>query len=180
MNMELRKVTEDFPDMDRLDELAFEAFPPEEYLAPKKILELTRKSELDFWGVYDNDRFLGFCVIARHRSMAYLFFLAITAENRSKGYGSAILSLLSETYKTNQFTVDFEMVDENAPNYDQRVRRKAFYMKNGFDETGLFLTYFGVSYEVLCKNKDFNVQMFKEMMGNLPIEGFNPVYIHPS
>ncbi len=74
MNMELRKVTEDFPDMDRLDELALEAFPPEEYLAPKKILELTRKSELDFWGVYDNDRFLGFCVIARHRSMAYLFF----------------------------------------------------------------------------------------------------------
>ncbi len=87
---------------------------------------------------------------------------------------------MSETYKTNQFTVDFEMVDENAPNYDQRVRRKAFYMKNGFNETGLFLTYFGVSYEVLCKNKDFNVQMFKEMMGNLPIEGFNPVYIHPS
>lgn len=44
MNMGLRKVTEDFPDMDRLDELALEALPPEEYLAPKKILELPRKS----------------------------------------------------------------------------------------------------------------------------------------
>ena len=108
--------------------------------------------------------------------MAYLFFLAITAENRSKGYGSTILSLLSETYKTNQLTVDFEMVDENAPNYNQRVRRKTFYTKNGFKETGLFLTYFGVSYEVLCKNKDFNIKMFKDMLLALPIDGFNPVF----
>lgn len=176
MNMELRKVTEDFTDMDRLDELALEAFPPEEYFAPKKILELTRKSELDFWGVYANDRFVGFCVIALHRTMAYLFFLAINTENRSKGYGSAILSLLSKTYKSKQLTVDFEMVDENAPNYNQRVRRKAFYMKNGFNETGLFLTYFGVSYEVLCKNKNFNIQAFKEMLLTLPIEGFHPVF----
>lgn len=50
--------------------------------------------------------------------MAYLFILAITDEKRSKGYGSAILSLLSETYKSDHLTVDFEMVDENASNYN--------------------------------------------------------------
>lgn len=49
-------------------------------------------------------------------------------------------------------------------------------MKNGFKETGLFLTYFGVSYEVLCKNRDFDIQTFKEMLLALPIEGFNPVF----
>ncbi len=176
MNVELRKVTTGFPDMKQLDELALEAFPPEEYLAPEKVLELSQKSELDFWGVYDNDRFVGFCVTVLHRSMVYLFFLAITPENRSKGYGSLILSLLSDIYKSYQFTVDFEMVEENAPNYDQRVKRKQFYMKNGFHETGHFLTYFGVSYEILCKNMAFDIQMFKEMLRALPIEGFNPVF----
>lgn len=122
MNMELRKVTEDFPDMERINELALEAFPPEEYLAPEKLIELSRESEMDFCGIYDNDRFIGFCVIARHCTMMYLFFLAITPENRSKGYGSSILSLLSENYNPYQLTVDFEMVDKNAPNHDQRIR----------------------------------------------------------
>ena len=176
MNMELRKVTSEFPDMHLLDGLALEAFPPEEYLAPAEILEMSPKTNLDFWSLYDNDRFVGFCVIARHLTMVYLFFLAITPENRSKGYGSSILSLLSETYESCQFTVDFEMVDENASNYDQRIRRKEFYMKNGFKETGLFLTYFGVSYEVLCRNRDFDIRLFKEMLLNLPIEGFNPIF----
>lgn len=174
--MELRKVTSDFPDMDRLNKLAQDAFPPEEYLAPIKILELSRKTELDFWGLYDNDTFIGFCVIVRHRTMVYLFFLAITPENRSKGYGSSILSLLSEIYKSCQFTVDFEMVDNSAFNYNQRIRRKEFYLRNGFKETGLFLTYFGVSYEVLCMNRDFDIQMFKEMLRSLPIDGFNPSF----
>ena len=68
------------------------------------------------------------------------------------------------------------MVDESAPNYPQRVRRKDFYMKNGFNETGLFLTYFGVTYEVLCRSSDFDTPMFKEMLLRLPIEDFNPVF----
>lgn len=180
MNMELRKVTADFPDMGQLDDLALEAFPPEEYLAPEKILELSRKSQLDFWGAYDNERFVGFCVIARHRSMAYLFFLAITPENRSKGYGSSILSLLSENYKSCQLTVDLEMVDEDAPNYVQRHRRKEFYLKNGFKETGLYLTYFGVSYEVLCRDSNFNIQIFKNLLFSIPIDGFNPIFFTKS
>lgn len=174
--MELRKVTSDFTDMNRLEELALEAFPPEEYLAPAKIIEMSLKTDLDFWGLYDNDIFIGFCVVVRHADMAYLFFLAISPENRSKGYGSAILAILSEKYKSFQFTVDFEMVDEQVLNVEQRIRRKEFYLRNGFKETGHFLTYFGVSYEVLCKNSDFDFHTFKEMLFHIPIDGFNPVF----
>lgn len=174
--MELRKVTSDYADMNRLEELALEAFPPEEYLAPVQILEMSLKTDLDFWGLYDNDSFIGFCVIVRYADMAYLFFLAITPENRSKGYGSTILATLSGQYKSFQFVVDFEMIDEQAPNVAQRIRRKEFYLRNGFKETGHYLTYFGVSYEVLYKNKDFNFPIFKEMLFHIPIDGFNPVF----
>lgn len=174
--MELRKVTSEFPDMHLLDGLALEAFPPEEYLAPAEIIEMSLKTDLDFWGLYDKDSFIGFCVIVRYADIAYLFFLAITPENRSKGYGSTILATLSEQYKSSRFVVDFEMIEEQAPNAEQRIRRKDFYLRNGFRETGHFLAYFGVSYEVLCKNKDFDFQTFKKMLFHIPIDGFNPVF----
>lgn len=174
--MELRKITSQFADMKQLNELALAAFPPEEYLAPSRIIELTQKFDMDFWGLYEQNQFIGFTVIARYKEMIYLFFLAITPENPSKGYGSKIISLLSENYKSYQFVVDFEMIDKSAPNNEQRVRRKEFYLRNGFKETNHFLTYFGVSYEILCKHSEFNMTLFKELMGALPIEGLAPIY----
>lgn len=149
--------------MKLLEELAMEALPPEEYLAPNNILELSRETDMDFRALYDKDCFIGYSDVVRHSNMAYLFFLAIIPENRSKGSGSNILISLSEKYKSYQFTVDFEMIDENASNNEQRIRRKGFYMRNGFKETDLSLTYFGVWYEVMCKNCDFNIKTFKEM-----------------
>lgn len=162
--------------MERLNELALEAFPPEEYLAPSDIIKLSQKFDMDFWGLYENDDFIGFTVIARYKRMIYLFFLAITPENRSKGYGSKIISLISENYKSCQFVVDFEMVDESARNIEQRIKRRDFYLRNGFKETNHYLTYFGASYEILCMHHEFDFTLFKELMDALPIEGFAPLY----
>lgn len=176
MNLQLHIVTKDFPDMDRLDELALEAFPPEEYLAPCDIIEISKKFDMDFWAIYDNNDFIGFTVIARYKTMVYLFFLAITPENRSKGYGTKIISLISANYKSCQFVVDFEMIDESASNIEQRIKRKEFYLRNGFKETDKFLTYFGVSYEILCMHHEFDFSLFKKLMNALPIDGLAPVY----
>ena len=43
-------------------------------------------------------------------------------------------------------------------------------------ETGLFLSYLGVDYEVFCMDSDFEPQEFKDMMKEIQVEGFEPEY----
>lgn len=55
------------------------------------------------------------------------------------------------------------MPDKGALNNPQKKRRQ-FYLKNGYKETGLFLSYKGVDYEVFCMSDDFDKEEFKDMM----------------
>ncbi len=174
--MKTVKITAAFPDMPRVEALAKEAFPPEEYLAPEKLIRMAAAGTVDFRALYENDAFIGFTVISLYGNICYLFFLAIAPEARSKGYGSKVLKLLDTLYADRQQVVDFEMINEAAPNNAQRISRKAFYMRNGYKETGKFISYLGVDYEILCKQADFDFDKFKKMMQTFRIEGFAPKY----
>ncbi len=170
------KITSEFQELSLIEELAKEAFPPEEYLAPAKLIEMEEDGALDFWALYDGNTLVGFAVISLYEDMCYLFFLAIRPELRSHGYGGKTLRLLDELYPDKQQVVDFEMIDEAAPNNAQRITRKAFYLRNGYQETGKFISYLGVDYEILCKQKPFHFDTFQQMMKQFRIEGFVPRY----
>ncbi len=170
------KITSNFEDMPLVRELAKEAFPPEEYLAPDKLIEMSTAGSVDFWALYDEEIFVGFTAISLYSDMCYLFFLAICPQFRSHGYGGRTLRLIDALYPDKQQVVDFEMIDEAAPNHAQRITRKAFYMRNGYKETGKFISYLGVDYEILCKQDDFAFETFKEMMKTFQIDGFDPRY----
>lgn len=45
---------------------------------------------------------------------------------------------------------------------------------NGYKETGQYLTYQGTSFEVLCLEDNFNIELFKEPMSILHVKNFNP------
>jgi len=70
---------------------------------------------------------------------------------------------MKNMYADKYLVVDFEMLDENAPNNEQRKRRKDFYLRNGFKETGRGLRYFGVDYEIMSTGK-FKLQTFRDML----------------
>ncbi len=168
------RITSDFIDLPLIERLAKEAFPSEEYQSPAKLIEMAERGEVDFWGLYDGDRFVGFTVVSIFESISYLFFLAIEPSLRAKGYGGEVLSLLDELYPNKQQVVDLEMIDESAPNNAQRIARKAFYLRNGYRETGKLLSYLGVDYEILCKDTVFDFETFQKMMLRFKIDGFNP------
>lgn len=176
--MYLTQITRDFPFWPDVEALALEAFPPEEYLPPEKLVDMARADSFDFWALMDEDRFVGFMVVQIHGRMAYLFFLAIRSELRSLGYGAQALALLRKNYPQYQQVVDLEMQDSGAANAAQRMIRKSFYLRNGYRETGLFLTYLGVNYEVLCMDETFDTAAFKALLATLRVDGFHPVYFH--
>jgi len=172
------KINKNFFDLNRVEILAKEAFPSEEYLAPSKLIEMSKEAGFNFLAVYDNDKFAGFVVVKLYKVMAYLFFLAVDEKMRGQGYGSRIIQKIKEIYPDYNHVVDFEMIDKNASNYSQRVKRKNFYLKNGYKETGRFLSYLGVNYEIMATNDNFDIDLFKELMSTIKIKGFKPKYFN--
>ena len=58
-------------------------------------------------------------------------------------------------------------MDKNSNNYEQRKKRKEFYMKNGFKDANYSVKEKGVVYDMLYYNEDdktVEVQEFKELM----------------
>lgn len=158
--------------------LAKEAFPPEEYLAPAHLVRMAGEGDFDFLALHDGGRFVGFLAVRTHGAMTYLFFLAIAPEVRGQGYGSRALETFRTRYPEMRHVVDLERLDEQAPNRLQRARRRRFYLRNGFHETGLFLAYLGVEYEVLCMEDGFRPEEFRALMRTISVEGFDPQYFN--
>lgn len=161
---------------DEVNVLAREAFPPEEYLAPSELAEMAKADDFDFLALLDEDTFVGFMAVQTYQNLAYLFFLAIRSTCRSMGYGSRAIETLKAEYPGKKQVVDFEMPDDTAGNHRQRKKRREFYLRNGYKETGLFLRYLGVDYEVFCMDDDFDPEMFKAMMKTIRVKDFHPEY----
>lgn len=154
----------------QIEALAKEAFPPED------LVKMAQADNFDFLVLSEQDTFVGFVVVQTYGEIAYLFFLAIDSLHRSNGYGSRAIEAVKKLYPNKKQVVDFEMVDENAENYLQRKKRREFYLRNGYKETGLFLSYLGVDYEVMCMSDCFDQEEFKAMMQTIQVEGFDPTY----
>lgn len=176
MLLNVEPITERSRFWQQANDLAKEAFPPEEYLAPSEFVRMAKRDGFDFLALLDGTKFVGFAAVLTYENTAYLFFLAIDERLRGKGYGGRAVETLRAEYPDKIHTVDFEMIDDAAPNREQRERRRRFYLRNGYRETGLFLSYFGVDYEVFCSGDDFDPDGFKAMMKTIDIEGFDPIY----
>lgn len=176
MRLNVEPITPESRFWNQVNILAKEAFPPEEYLAPSELVKMAHSDHFDFLALIHEEIFVGFMVVMLYKDMAYLFFLAIDKNCRNKGYGSRAIETLKAEYPDKTHTVDFEMLDESAPNSDQRKKRRSFYLRNGYQETGLFLSYLGIDYEVFCMGETFNTDTFKAMMKTIQVDGFNPRY----
>lgn len=131
-------INEMFEELIKVEQLSLEAFPPEEYLAPSKIIEVIQDGDTEFLALYDEELFVGFVVLKKYKTMCYLFFLVIDPTHRSKGYGAETIKAIKELYPNCSRVVDFEMVDETKENNNQRIKRRKFYLKNEYKPTNHF------------------------------------------
>lgn len=170
--MELIKITPDFKEKEKLYALNDEAFPKEERIPSDKMLTLLQELNCDAWAFYD-EVFVGFAILLSddELQMAYLSYFAIDGAYRSKGYGSMALVKLAEVYGGYQIALDMERMDENADNYNQRLRRLAFYEKNGFRRAYVCFQYFKMDLEIMCRPDGFREQDFRQLIGRIKLPG---------
>ena len=144
-----------------------EAFPKEEIIPIWLLKLLARKNKAKFYGIYDNEKFVGLIYNIYYKDIIFVFYLAINQELRGQGYGSKVLEFIKQKYSKYRIILSIEKLDKNSDNYMQRIRRKEFYIKNGFKDANYTIKERNVIYEMLYYNeadKKVTLQEFQEMM----------------
>lgn len=130
------------------------------------LLHSGKKHRLDLFLLRDRGENLGLTVTAPYRDLVLVYYLAVDPEKRGQGVGSQVMALWQAQYPGKRIFLEIERPEEGAKNQPQRLRRKAFYLRNGLRETGLTVSVFGVPMEVLSLN------------GPLTFREYHSVYRH--
>ncbi len=146
--MEIRPIT-DPADWNAIRSLYRTAFPLCERKPFFLIRHIHRKGTADVWVIRENDTFAGFAVTLNAGNMVLLDYYAIVPEFRCSGIGTWALSQLTEHYRARRFFLEVESVYEPAQNLEERIRRKAFYLRAGLKPMHIMVDVFGTNMELL-------------------------------
>ena len=97
----------------------------------------------------------------------YLGFLAVDGRTRSAGYGTRILTYFRERYGDVPQLLEIEPVVREAGNYQQRLRRLAFYERNGFAVTNMLTHEADQTYRVLAREGIVSPQRLEEALNSV-------------
>lgn len=111
-----------------------------------------------------DEKLIGFAYLLTYRDLVYLFYFAIHEEVRGSGYGSRILQTLKDRYAGKRFFLAREQLDKSADNYDQRVQRHGFYLKNGLSDLPIRLKEGNVVYDVMGVNGNVTAKEYDELI----------------
>ena len=116
-----------------ISNLYLSAFPENERPPLEWFLEMVnRYEENKVIGYYEDGSFIGFTYLVFYKDIVYIAFLAVTKSQRNKGYGTCILNDIKDSYPNHIKLLCFEEVDTKYHDYENRLRRQHFYLRNGY------------------------------------------------
>lgn len=122
------------------------AFPARERLPVAEMLS---------WGagfrLLNGREFCGLAFASTCNGIAWLLFFAIVEELRERGVGTRALAALEQHYAGHRLIIDVEAPDAQSPNLAERLRRIAFWKRNGFREAGFGFHWRNEQYAFLVK-----------------------------
>lgn len=131
-----------------------ESFPKSEKF-PFWILKQCAKEDnvhLDAIIDHDTDKIIGIRFLISYDDIVYLMYVAIDKKYRNKGFGSFVLRDLILKQADTNVLLCIERPSVKVE--DIKTRRKDFYLRNCFYETGCFIEDSGVEYEFLSSSKE--------------------------
>ena len=152
---EIRLAPEDIAQRSDLRALYESAFPDEERIPWDDLLRLVREMPLEFAEYRDGEELLGLTIVYPRTRLSWFWYFAVPEERRGRGVGQRILSALLARYEGRSLVLDMEdPAQPGAPNPGQRRRRRDFYLRNGFRETGVGRTFGPVAMTILLRGDD--------------------------
>lgn len=164
--LSIKHITEKSKELVQIESLYQRAFPDNEKRPLSPLLQdLSESSEVIAF--YDNNLFCGFACLLTYRDITHIIYFAIEDTLRGKGYGSAALKAVSDMKKGKRIIVDIEVKKENAFNNEQRIKRKYFYLHNGYTESGVKYNWRHESYEILVRGGTLSKKDFQDFWENI-------------
>ncbi|MFD1176458.1 GNAT family N-acetyltransferase [Paenibacillus puldeungensis] len=178
MSLRFESLSRHSAEIEKVKELFRTSFPKSEQI-PLWFLRMKFKQDfVDFFVFYDDNQFVGFTYLITHQQLTFILYLAIDPSLRSQGYGQKVLAGIKEKYPGNRIVLNIEAVDESSDNYQQRLKRREFYVRNGYINTGLQLIERGALYEVLVDQGEVDLEeyryLFKKFVGAFLYRFFKP------
>lgn len=167
--MKTKQVKPLSPTYFQVRQLYHTAFPPEErppYLLTALFALLPA---ISLTAYYDGQRFVGFSYTVATSQGIFVLFLAVAAAQRSRGFGSDILRKIAEQAGGAPLFLCMEPMDETAANYDQRLKRLAFYERNGYRRQGWDYHELGEIYEILATSDDLDYGQIETELNRLSL-----------
>lgn len=160
MDLSVRKVTARNKESKRVKEIFKSSFPKEERMPFWMMFLMAKINNTEFLSFYDKDTLCGFVYLSAIKNITFIIYLAVDSDIRSKGYGSSILTEIRSMYQDNKMILYIDRCDNMAKDSGQRVRRKNFYINNGYEETGYLVNSTKEMQEILIKNGKFDKEEF--------------------
>lgn len=157
--LEIREITMDSPDFAEAKRLYEDSFPANERRAFEPLVSDTT-GHAETLGFYDGDVFVGFASLLLVDDIAHIIYFATEESLRGKGYGSSALSAMHERYADKRVIVDVEVERVGAENNEIRRRRRAFYLRNGYEPTKVRYNWRHDSYEILSHGGEVSGEEF--------------------
>lgn len=143
---------QDYPNLQELEEIFLESFPPEEIMPFDAIMSATADGRAVMYAYEVGSKPAALAFLIQGANVQYLLYLAVARSMRGKGLGTAVLTDLRNVC-TLPMALDIETLDDldTCPNPKERVSRLAFYNRNGFESSGFQVTDAGITYDNLCR-----------------------------
>jgi len=160
MDLRIEKITGNTQDKQKIKDIYMSSFAVKDRMPFWMLLMVAKMKNTEFISFYDRDILCGFTFMLPIENLTYIMYLAVDETLRSKGYGSRILNEIQSMYPDNKIMLTIERCDEDAKNIEQRVKRKSFYLKNDYIETGYLQKLPGQKQEILIANGKFDKDEF--------------------
>ena len=125
------------------------AFPKEEQIPWADLMRLMKTMSLDFTVYYEDGNLVGLTIVYPRPQFNWFWYFAVPEELRGQGTGQRILTQLIEKYNGQSNILDMESPEQVCENSEQRKRRHAFYLRNGFRDTGVGKSFKGIDYTIM-------------------------------
>lgn len=146
----LEAVAPDSPYKNALEAINEEAFPECERVSLDELFATGKDGNLEIVGIFAGKTPVGFFVVRKFGLLRYLAYFAVDSARRGCGVGSTALRMLMKRYEGCQLVTEFEAPDESSENNEIRLRRRGFYLRSGFCETGWYSFYDDTEFELVC------------------------------
>lgn len=144
-----------------------QAFPGAQRIPTWFLRYKLRNGKGGFNVLYEDENWVGLIYHTEYRDIVFIQLLAISESFRSCGYGSKVMESLKHIHPGKRIALNIEELDEQKENYPQRLKRKAFYEKNGFISSGYIVKEPDERQEMLIRGGIISEEEIEAMYKNL-------------